>query len=133
MQTTNFGGAEGEGLDPDVMWHAISHPGVQVAGYVLIIVWESLAALVLIAAFVQWIRERGRGFASARALTSIGLLMIVALFFGGFMTMGGEWFQMWRSDSWNGLDPAFRNTVLALVPLVLVHLPSRHWGERAEA
>ena len=47
------------------------------------------------------------------ALSSIGLLMIVILFFGGFITVGGEWFSMWRSTAWNGLDPAFRNAVLA--------------------
>lgn len=127
MQTTNFGGTAGEGLDPDVMWHAITDPTLQVIGYVVIIIWESIAALVLIAAFVQWIRERGRGYASARALTSIGLLMIVIVFFGGFIVIGGEWFQMWRSTQWNGLDSALRYSLLALIPLVLVHLPSPHW------
>lgn len=93
----------------------------------MIIIWESIAALVLIAAFVQWIRERGQGYASARALTSIGLLMIVILFVGGFIVVGGEWFQMWRSDSWERLDSALRHPLLALIPLVLVHLPSAHW------
>jgi predicted small integral membrane protein len=36
---------------------------------------------------------------------------------------------MWRSTAWNGLDPAFRNTVIALVTLVLVHLPSPVWRQ----
>lgn len=103
---------------------------MQVIGYVAIIVWEWVVAIVLIAAFVQWIRERGSGFASARALTSIGLLMIIMLVFGGFIVIGGEWFPMWRSDSWNGLDSALRYSLLALIPLVLVHLPSLHWGAR---
>jgi predicted small integral membrane protein len=49
--------------------------------------------------------------------------MLILLFFGGFIVIGGEWFQMWRSDDWNGLDPAFRNTMLALGTLILVHLP----------
>jgi predicted small integral membrane protein len=51
--------------------------------------------------------------------------MLVVLFFGGFIVIGGEWFQMWRSTAWNGLDPAFRNTVLALITLVLVNLPAK--------
>ena len=127
METTNFGGTSGEGLDPDVMWHAMSNPTLQVIGYIVIIIWETLAALVLIAAVVQWIRERGRGYTSARALTSIGLLMILILFVGGFIVVGGEWFQMWRSTTWNGLDSALRYSLLALLPLVLVHLPSAHW------
>jgi predicted small integral membrane protein len=53
--------------------------------------------------------------------------MIVVLFMGGFITIGGEWFQMWRSVEWNGLEPAFRNSVLAILGLVLVHLPSPQW------
>jgi predicted small integral membrane protein len=47
--------------------------------------------------------------------------MIIALFFGGFIATGGEWFQMWRSTAWNGLDPAFRNSALAAITLVLIH------------
>ena len=57
--------------------------------------------------------------------------MIVLLFFGGFITVGGEWFNMWRSTSWNGLDPAFRNAVLAGITLVLIHVPVAGWGRRS--
>jgi predicted small integral membrane protein len=46
---------------------------------------------------------------------------------GGFVTVGGEWFQMWKSTAWNGLDPAFRNSVLALAGLILIHMPSDYW------
>ena len=57
--------------------------------------------------------------------------MLVLLFFGGFIAIGGEWFQMWKSNAWNGLDPAFRNAMLAVVALVVVQLPSPQWrGER---
>ena len=75
------------------------------------------------AAAVLWVRERGTARPRARLASTIGLLMILALFFGGFIVIGGEWFQMWRSTAWNGLDPAFRNSVLALLTLVLLHLP----------
>jgi predicted small integral membrane protein len=46
---------------------------------------------------------------------------------GGFVTVGGEWFQMWKSTAWNGLDPAFRNSVLALAGLILIHMPADYW------
>jgi predicted small integral membrane protein len=94
-------------------------------------VWETLTALVLGTAVVRWVRGRGTSYRAARALSTVGPLMLVALFLGGFIVIGGEWFQMWRSTAWNGLDPAFRNTVIALVALVLVHLPSPVW-RRAE-
>ncbi|WP_139415783.1 DUF2165 domain-containing protein [Agromyces laixinhei] len=130
MDTTNFGAPAGEDLDPDVMWRAITDPVLQNIGYVGVIVWESATAIALIAAVVFWIRERHHGYRVARALSTIGLLMLLALFMGGFITIGGEWFQMWKSTSWNGLDPAFRNSVLALIALVIIHLPSAHWQPR---
>ena len=86
--------------------------------------------MVLGAAVVRWVRERGTSYRSARALSTVGLLMLVTLFLGGFIVIGGEWFQMWRSTAWNGLDPAFRNTTIALVALVLVHLPSAVWQRK---
>lgn len=134
MDTTNFGGAAGEGLDPDVMWRAITDPVVWNIAYIGLIVWESLASLVLIVACVAWLRSffGGHSYDRARLLSSIGLVMIIVLFFGGFITVGGEWFQMWRSSSWNGLDPAFRNSVLAAITLVLIHANSRSWSRTGE-
>ncbi|MFD4421652.1 DUF2165 domain-containing protein [Agromyces sp. NPDC058484] len=133
MDTTNFGAPAGEDLDPDVMWRAITDPVLQNVAYIGLIAWESATAIVLVAAVVFWIRERHHGYRTARAISTIGLLMLIALFMGGFITIGGEWFQMWKSTSWNGLDPAFNNSVLALIALVLIHLPSLHWTARDRA
>lgn len=127
MDTANFGAEPGTNLDPDVMWRAITNSTLQDIAYVGIIVWESATALVLIAAVIFWIRERGTGFRTARALSTIGLLMLILLFLGGFIAIGGEWFQMWKSTAWNGLDAAFRNAMLAIGALVVVHLPSASW------
>ena len=38
--------------------------------------------------------------------------------------IGGEWFQMWRSSDWNGSEAAFRNSVVALFTLLVIHLPA---------
>jgi predicted small integral membrane protein len=129
MDTTNFGAAPGTGLDPKVMWRAVTVVPLQNASYVCIIIWEVLAGCVLAVEAAIWIIERGSGYARARALSSIGLTMIVVLFVGGFIDIGGEWFQMWKSTSWNGLDTAFRNIVLASVPLILIHLPASTWRQ----
>lgn len=121
MDTTNFGAAAGTDLDPDVMWRAITDPVVWNIAYIGVIVWESAAALVLIGACIAWLRAfitRG-AYDLARTLSTIGLLI------------GGEWFQMWRSTAWNGLDPAFRNAVLAAITLVLIHLTAPAWLRRA--
>lgn len=127
MDTTNFGAEPGTDLDDDVMWRAIENETIQDIAYVGLIAWESTTALVLLAATALWVRERGTGYRLARRVSTIGLLMLIALFFGGFIVIGGEWFQMWKSTEWNGLDPAFRNTVLAAVGLLAVHLPLPDW------
>jgi predicted small integral membrane protein len=129
MDTTNFGKPQGTDLDPDVMWRAITSPVIQNIAYVGLIAWEVATAAVLLGAVVLWIRERGRGYVKARRLSSIGLAMLLLLFFGGFIVAGGEWFQMWTSTAWNGEDPAFRNSVLALLALVVIHLPSKSWRD----
>jgi predicted small integral membrane protein len=119
MDTTNFGAPVGTGLDPRVMWRAVTDPTWQNVAYLGVIAWEVLTGLVLAAAVV--VRLRGRHVERGRWLATLGLVMVLALFLVGFIVIGGEWFQMWRSTSWNGLDPAFRNTVFAMVTLVLVH------------
>jgi predicted small integral membrane protein len=133
MDTTNFGAAEGTGLDPGVMWRALTDPIAWNIGYIGIIVWESLAAIVLIISLVHWVRAfvtRG-SFDTAKAISSIGLVMIVLLFFAGFIVIGGEWFNMWRSTAWNGEDTAFRNCMLAAITLVLIHTTAQAWLRKA--
>ncbi|MFE9370026.1 DUF2165 domain-containing protein [Streptomyces sp. NPDC006711] len=111
--------------DPDLMWRAITSHTLQDIAYVLIIAWETVAALILIVAVVAWAAGlRGRaGLGRARRLSTVGLLMVLLLFGAGFMAVGGEWFAMWQSKAWNGLDAAARNFVVAGLVLVLVHLP----------
>jgi predicted small integral membrane protein len=112
--------------DEDLMWRAITNKTIQDVAYIGIIVWESLTALVLLWATGAWVRALRTGlFDRPRQLSTVGFLMFEILFLGGFITIGGEWFAMWQSKTWNGLDPAFRNAMIAAVALVLIHLQSR--------
>ncbi|GGM46050.1 membrane protein [Longimycelium tulufanense] len=109
---------------PNTMWRAVTDQTVVTVVYLAIITWEAITAVVLTAAFVSWMRAfaMGRGAELARRLSSAGWLMQATLFGGGFVTIGGEWFQMWQSEKWNGLQPAFQNFLIAAVGLILVHL-----------
>jgi|EndMetStandDraft_7_1072992.scaffolds.fasta_scaffold104101_2 predicted small integral membrane protein len=124
MDTANFGAPVGQGLDSAVMWHAVGSNPLQNAAYVGIIAWELLAGVALAAATVWWFAGSVRRRTRARALATIGLTMIVVLFVGGFLAVGGEWFQMWRSSDWNGSEAAFRSAVIALFALLVIHLPA---------
>ncbi|GAA1262223.1 DUF2165 domain-containing protein [Saccharothrix xinjiangensis] len=107
---------------PNTSWRAITSPAVVTAVYVLIILWEAVTALVMIAALVSWLRRRED---VARRLSSTGWVMQVLLFGAGFIAIGGEWFVMWQSKDWNGLTAAFQNFVIAGIGLVLLHASRR--------
>lgn len=106
--------------DDDLMWRAVTSKGLQDAAYVAIIAWETVAALVLIYGTWLWFR---RDDLRARRVSTYGLLMLMLLFGAGFIAIGGEWFAMWQSDTWNGLDAALRVFLLSGVVLLVVNLP----------
>ncbi|RMB83207.1 DUF2165 domain-containing protein [Streptomyces shenzhenensis] len=111
--------------DEDLMGRAVTSTALQDAAYVAIIVWEWAAALVLIAGTWLWLR---RDHERARRVSTYGLLMVMLLFGAGFIAIGGEWFAMWQSKTWNGLTAATRAFLLSGVVLVVVHLPFRDSG-----
>jgi predicted small integral membrane protein len=114
--------------DDDLMWRAITSKGLQDAAYVAIIVWETVAALVLLYGTWLWAR---RDHAGARRISTYGLLMVMLLFGAGFIAIGGEWFSMWQSGDWNGLDAATRAFVFSGVVLLVVNLPLGDAGTRS--
>ncbi|GAA2764740.1 MULTISPECIES: DUF2165 domain-containing protein [Streptomyces] len=105
--------------DEDLMWRAVTSQGLQDAAYVGIIVWETVAALVLI--YGSWLWAR-RDDLRARRMSTYGLLMVMLLFGAGFIAIGGEWFSMWQSEDWNGLDAATRIFLFSGVVLIVNQL-----------
>lgn len=107
---------------PNTTWRAITSPIAVTVVYVLIILWEAVTALALVAGLVAWLRGREE---VARRLSSTGWVMQALLFGGGFIAIGGEWFAMWQSKDWNGLSAAFQNFVVAALGLILLHASRR--------
>ncbi|MEU9225935.1 DUF2165 domain-containing protein [Streptomyces massasporeus] len=107
--------------DEDLMWRAVTSQGLQDAAYVGIIAWETIAALVLIYGSWLWARRDDQ---RARRMSTYGLLMVMLLFGAGFIAIGGEWFSMWQSKSWNGLDAATRIFLFSGVVLLVNQLSS---------
>ena len=54
------------------------------------------------------IDRHAKDFNAAKDVAVAGLVLGLLLWFGGFLIVGGEWFQMWQSKSWNGQEAAFR-------------------------
>lgn len=108
------------------MWRAVTHPAVHHVFYWVIILWEFVAgALCTLGAVRLWHARRADRvtFARAKPLATLGLTISLLQWFVAFLTVGGEWFLMWQSRTWNGQEAAFR--MFACLALVLIFLHQR--------
>lgn len=113
-----------DGLVPDsgFQWRAVDATWFQVAGYVAIISAETVTGLLLAYAGYRGLRtlKGAEEWASAQRWTMVGTTLGLAVFFLGFITIGGNWFAMYLNSKFNGLDPAFQNAVMTLLTAVFV-------------
>ena len=56
---------------------------------------------------------------NTQKLTFLGGFLGLGVFFFGFMVAGGNWFIMYLNSKWNGLAPAFQNSVMTITMLIL--------------
>jgi predicted small integral membrane protein len=93
------------------MNRAVSTPIIHKAFYASIIGWEALTCILIGAGTLRLWKARSAPTADwkkAKGLASIGLTAGLIQWYFAFMTVGGEWFLMWQSRTWNGQDAAFR-------------------------
>jgi predicted small integral membrane protein len=97
--------------DSPLLWRAITNEGAQHAAYWLIIATEIASGLICAQGAFDLSRALtldGPSFNARKSTATLGLVAIFSLYFLGFMVVGGEWFQMWRSAQWNEQEAAFR-------------------------
>ncbi|QNK02412.1 DUF2165 family protein [Dyella telluris] len=107
--------------DAGIHYRAITSPWLQRAAYALIIATESLAAVLCwLGVWRLWRARAGSAavFHRAKRMSVLGLTVGLLVWLAGFIAIGGEWFGMWMSTQWNGLEAAFRFVVVLLVALV---------------
>ena len=103
-------------IDSVVAHHAI---------YILIIVFETLTAILCWAGAWQLFRSRhatAAVFNRRKSVAVAGLTLGFLVWQVGFMSIGGEWFGMWMSEQWNGVPAAFRFVMTIGVVLIYVVL-----------
>ena len=104
----------------------ITSPVLWQAGYALIIVGEGLSGIALAVAAISlaWrLRSDSVRFNHAKRPVIIGAALGFLVWFFGFMVIGGEWFSMWQSPTWNGQEAAFRFYMTILAVLIFVTQP----------
>jgi predicted small integral membrane protein len=114
------------------MWRAQNQPALHTVFYVSIIAWEALTmALCLWGGFRMLKARRGttEEFERAKSVAVAGLTLSLLMWLIAFLAVGGEWFLMWQSKSWNGQDAAFRMfTVVGIVLLLVAQRESEDRG-----
>jgi len=106
-----------------LMWRAINSPAIHTAFYAGIILWECVTmALLWMGAAQMGRRLRGSAaeFAAAKQWAIAGLTLSATMWLVAFLSVGGEWFVMWQSKTWNGQDEAFRMFCVAGIALLLI-------------
>jgi predicted small integral membrane protein len=109
------------------MYRSITSPWFHYAGYLTIILFELMTAFFCLIGGVQLlrsIRASKEDFHSAKKYATAGLTLGFLTWQVAFMSIGGEWFGMWMSQTWNGVDSAFRFFITQLVALIYVTLPN---------
>jgi predicted small integral membrane protein len=118
-----------------LLYRRITSPALWRAGYVLIIAGEALTGVALALATValgRHLRASGACFNRGKRLAVVGAGLGFLVWFFGFMVVGGEWFQMWQSPTWNGQAAAFRFYMTLLGVLIFVNQTDGDLGPRSE-
>ena len=108
---------------PSTAWRAISSPALHHVLYVTIILWEALTTVLCAVGTVRLARALSGDRAASRSAAVpavLGLTCSNVLWLGGFLGIGGEWFQMWQSSTWNGQQAATRMFLVTSLTLLLI-------------
>jgi predicted small integral membrane protein len=106
------------------MWRALPAPAFHLAFYVIIIGWEIATTILLwwgAARLFRAIRLSAIAFNAAKRVAVMALTVSLLLWLVAFLSIGGEWFLMWESPTWSGVNAAFRMfTIVGVILLILL-------------
>ena len=112
--------------DSATKYRAITNPVLWHIAYGAIIAAEAITGLLfVIGAWALW-RVRlapAEAFNRAKGYAIAASTLAFLIWFFGFTVVGGEWFGMWESKTWNGQEAAFRFYMSVLAVLILLNQP----------
>ncbi len=91
-------------------WRGITHPFAPHLFYAAVIAMESAAGVLgMLGAVRMWKTRYATPalFQKSKNIAVYGALAGLILWFGAFVVVGGEWFLMWQSKTWNAQATAF--------------------------
>lgn len=103
---------------------AIHSLPVYLAFYWTIIIWEFASMVLLWSGVIKLLRAIRQScgiFNAHKSAAVVALAVSLLMWLVAFLDVGGEWFMMWQSPTWNGQQQAFRMfAILSLVLLLLI-------------
>jgi len=108
------------------MWRALNSPAWHTFFYLSIIAWEIVTMILCWwgGLRLSWsLREGPNAFAQAKRVAVAGLTCSLLMWLVAFLSVGGEWFLMWQSKTWNGQEAAFRMFAVTGIVLLLLAQP----------
>jgi predicted small integral membrane protein len=105
------------------MWRALSRPAWFTVFYLSIIAWEIVTMILCWwggLRLTQALRATAAAFHRAKRVAIVGLALSLLMWLVAFLSIGGEWFLMWQSKTWNGQEAAFRMFTVIGIVLLLV-------------
>lgn len=120
---------------PMLLPRAISNPTTQAWAYHGIIAWEIFTALLCwlgALALLCKIKKPAAYFNAGKTLALLGLFCGFLLYMLGFIVIGGEWFTMWQSSSWNGQMKAGLFVSMIMFVLIFLQMEDKDINTREE-
>lgn len=118
------------------MWRAIPSARVQTLFYVSIISWEFVTAVLGwwgTARLLSKLRAGESEWNAAKPMAIGALTLGCLMWFVAFHSVGGEWFLMWQSRTWDGREQAFRMFAMMGIVLIYLAMPDAGSGPAAAA
>jgi len=109
----------------ELLYRSIHSPVLFHTSYIFIIVLEILMACCCIKGswlLFKHLRSDAEAFHAVKKWAVAGLLIGIITWLLGFEVIGGEWFAMWQSTTWNGLGSAERIVSFLLLTLILLQM-----------
>jgi predicted small integral membrane protein len=108
------------------MWRALNQPAWHTAFYMSVIAWEAVTMSLAWWGSIRLasaLHANVAAFNLAKRVAISALALALLMWLIAFLSVGGEWFLMWQSKTWNGQDAAFRMFTVIGIVLVIVALP----------
>jgi predicted small integral membrane protein len=106
-----------------MLWRSIKNENVHHVVYDAIILLELASGVLIIIGLIKcgkYVHANALDFNLNKGMAAWGLTLSIIIWLFCFLTVGGEWFLMWQSPTWDSQGAALRMFLISGTSLVLL-------------